>query len=139
MNFIELLKKLETRLGYHQIPLNPSARGLKDLFEGSPLHHELMVRLAHAVFSHNRCRRLSDPVQPLETFEAFGPLRMQILQARNTDVDVYRLMDDLCLALEKAFRTGDSADVRAAPAPQKSAEIIRLDVVRRQRRLKSLA
>jgi len=136
MNFIELLKKLEMRLGYHQIPLNPSARGLKDLFEGSPLHHELIVRLAHAVFSHNRCRLLTDPVNRHPTFEAFAPLRTQVLQARNTDVDVYRLMDELCVALEKAFGTGRTA---AVPLPRKSAEIIPLDAVRRQRRLKTWA
>jgi len=139
MNFIELLRKLEMRVGYHQIPLNPSARGLKDLFEGSPLHHELIVRLAHAVFSRNCCRHLTDPVRRHETFEAFAPLRMQILQARNTDVDVYRLMDELCVALEKAFGTGARGRARAASTGRKTAEIITLDLVRRQRRVKTWA
>ena len=139
MNFIELLKKLEMRLGYYQVPLNPSARGLKDLFEGSPLHHELIVRLAHAVFSQNRCRRLTDPVGRHETFEALAPLRTQILQARNADVDVYRFMDELCVALEKAFRTRPDGGTRTSPAVRKSAEIIALDVVRRQRRIKTWA
>lgn len=139
MNFIELLRKLEMRIGYHQIPLNPGARGLKDLFEGSPLHHELIVRLAHAVFSRNRCHRLTDPVRRHETFEALAPLRTQILQARNTDVDVYRLMDELCVALEKAFGTGSNGGAQGAPIQRKSAEIIPLDVARRQRRIKTWA
>lgn len=137
MNFRQLLQKLETRVGYHQIPLNPSARGLKDLLEGCALHHELIVRLAQAIFAENGCRQLSDPVYRQATFSAFAPIRLQALNAKNSDVDLYRLMDELSTAIERAFRVTDDApaDLPPPPAPR-SAEIIPLAPFRRTRRLK---
>ncbi|MFQ5551563.1 MAG: hypothetical protein ACE5FJ_10045, partial [Gemmatimonadales bacterium] len=62
MNFKELVHNLENHIGYHQIPINPGATGPKDLFECSPLHHELMTDLVQAIFKQNRCRKLTDPV-----------------------------------------------------------------------------
>ena len=49
MNFKELLSHLEERLGYHQFPVNPAATNIKDVFEGSPLHHDIMTRLVRAL------------------------------------------------------------------------------------------
>lgn len=138
MNFRELLQKLEARVGYHQVPLNPAARSLKDLFECSPLHPELVVRLAQAIHAENGCRGLNDPVYRHATFDAFAPIRSQTLNAKHTDVDTYRLIDELATAIERAFRLPVDAGERIAAAlpVRKSAEIIALASFRRSRRLK---
>lgn len=138
MKFLELLQKLEAQLGYHHVPLSPTARTLKDLFECSPIHPELIVRLAQAIHAQNGCRNLNDPVYRHATFDAFAPIRMQALNAKHTDIDTYRLIDELASAIERAFRAPDEMSERAAliAPPRKSAEIIPLAPFRRSRNLK---
>lgn len=138
MNFLELLQELEARLGYHHVPLNPTARSLKDLFECSPIHPELVVRLAQAIHAQNGCRSLHDPVERHATFDAFAPIRMQALNAKHTDIDTYRLIDELATAIERAFRVPGETSERVAIAapPRKSAEIIPIAPFRRSRQLK---
>lgn len=140
MNFLELLRALETRLGYHQVPLNPRARGIRDLFEGGPLHHELVVRLMRAIYARNKCQHLTDPVNREATFAALGPIRLEVLRAPHTDIDVYRLMDDLCLAVEQAFResAGGASQPRVADKPV-GARIIPFAPFLRMRQFKTPA
>ena len=141
MNFVELMRHLETRLGYHQIPLNPAARGIKDLFENSPLHHDLITRLAKAIFSENQCRRLEDPVARDVTFRALSPIRLEALRSNSTDIDLYRLVDELCSALEQIFASESGVQSkRTAPrGPKNQAEVISLEPFLRVRRIKSWA
>jgi hypothetical protein len=137
MTFLELLKQLETHLGSHQMPLNPAAKSLKDVFETIPLHNELMKRLVQSIYAGNRCRRLSDPVERAATFEALAPLRLEVLRSERTDVDLYRLIEELCVALDQAF--GPVARASAdEPKPTAEAQVIQLSSFRR-RRLKSSA
>ncbi len=129
------MRYLERRLGYHQVPLNPAAAGIKDLFESSPVHPELMTELARAILAQNRCRRLDDPVERLATLDALGPVRLKRLRAAGTDVDTYGLLEALCEALNEAF------EKEAEPAPRatvalSTAEVIPLEPYRRRRRLK---
>ncbi|WP_096460374.1 hypothetical protein [Sulfurifustis variabilis] len=137
MTFIELLRKLEARLGYHQFPLNPAAKSLKDLFECSPLHHELVMRLAQSMFVANGCRRLTDPVARDATLEAVAPIRLQVLQSDRTDIDLYRLIEELCAALAAVF--GDSAPPRTPAPARPTAQIISFAPFRANRRIKSWA
>lgn len=137
MTFLELLRKLEAQLGYHQVPLNPGAKTLKDLFESSPLHHEFTKRLAQSIYSGNRCRRLNDPVERETTFDAVAPLRVEVLRSERTDVDLYRLIEELCVALDRIFGPLDPSPT-ARPESPAPAQIIELAPFRR-RRIKSLA
>lgn len=137
MTFIELLRKLEARLGYHQFPLNPAAKSLKDLFECSPLHHELAVRLAQSIFVANGCRRLTDPVGRDATLDAVAPIRLQVLQSERTDVDLYRLIEELCATLADLF--GERARLQPREAARPTAQIISFAPFRANRRLKSWA
>lgn len=139
MNFKELLAQLEERLGYHQFPVNPAATHIKDVFEGSPLHHDMMTRLARAIYVSNGCRRLTDPVSFDKTLQALGPIRQEALRAARTDVDVYRVLDELGHAMNAIF--ADSAPMRkiVAPVVRRTAEIIALSDYRRLRRLKTSA
>jgi len=142
MNFKELLQHLEQRLGNHHFPINPAATGIKDLFEGSPLHHDLMKRLAQAIYKENACHTLKDPVDAAKTFHALAPIRQEVLRSATTDVDLYRMLEDLCMALNHIFALPTPAKT-PKPSPsttgRTSAEIIPIDPARRRRRLKSLA
>lgn len=137
MNFLELMRTLETRLGYQHLPLNPSARGIKDIFDSSAVHHELMTRLVRAIFAANRCQRLTDAVTHSATFNALGPLRLETLRSGTTDVCTYRFLEELCRALDGAF--ADVSVPRAAkPRPTApTAAVVSLDAARRSRWLRS--
>ena len=139
MNFKELLEQLEERLGNHQFPVNPAATNIKDVFDGSPLHHDLMTRLVRAIYVSNACRRLTDPVTQEKTYLALTPIRQEALRAARTDIDLYRVLDELGNSLNKIF--AESADVKkpASPAVRRTAEIIPLSAYRHLRKLKSSA
>lgn len=131
MTYLELLQALEHRLGYQHLPLNPHATTLKDLFESSPVHHDLAHRLAKAIYQHNACQRLADEVTREQCFAAIGPVREAALKTANTDVDAYHLLEDLCHAFDEIFPV--------APTPteteeKRSADVISLDNARRRRR-----
>ena len=141
MNFKELLAQLEERLGYHQFPLNPAATNIKDIFESSPLHHDLMTRLVRAIYVSNACRRLIDPVDLDKTLQALAPIRQEALRASAADVDLYRVLNDLGVSLNGIFvqnKTGQKSSA-ANPRARRTAEIITLASYRRSRPLKSLA
>lgn len=139
MNFKELLEQLEERMGYHQFPVNPAATNIKDVFEGSPLHHDIMTRLVRAVFVSNACRRLTDPVNLDRTLLALTPIRQEVLRAARTDVDLYRVLDELGAALGKIFAEGNDVKKVASPVLRRTAEIIPLSAYRHLRKLKSSA
>jgi len=103
VTFIELLQRLESRLGYHQLPLNPAATDLRNIFESGPLHHDLLTRVVREIYRSNRCRRIEDAVTRDGTFNAIAPIRQSLLGATSTDVDAYHVMDDLCRAVAHVF------------------------------------
>lgn len=123
MNFFQLLQHLEERLGYHQLPLNPGATGLRDLFEGTPLHHDWMIQFVRAVYAENRCQRLTDPVNRAETFKALAVLRQQALKASATDVDLRALVEEVGEAVNVVF-ADNAAGITPPTAPTGGAEII---------------
>ena len=139
MNFKELLEQLEERLGYHQFPVNPAATNIKDVFEGSPLHHDMMIRLARAIYVSNACRRLTDPVNLDKTLQALAPIRQEALRSSMADVDLYRVLDELGVALNEIFVESNTSDKSAPSQTRRTAVIIPLAAYRRQRHLKSSA
>lgn len=143
MNFTELMQQLEQHLGYHQIPLNPAARGIKDIFEGSPLHHDLVTRLAKAIYTENRCRRLGDPVTREATFNALSPIRLETLRSASTDIDLFHFVENFGDAIEKIFFSNAARHHEiggpAAVSEKPQAEIISIKPFLRARRLKTWA
>lgn len=134
MNFLQLVQLLEHRLGHHQVPINPGARELHDLFDNSPLHHELMPRIARAIYKANGCRSLRDPVAAAATFDAIAPIRLQVLRAKDTDVDVYRVIEEVCTAVGAAFDSRNEKPASSASAPERAVVPFA-----RTRRVRSLA
>ena len=139
MNFKELLEQLEERLGYHQFPVNPAATNIKNVFEGSPLHHDMMTGLARAIYVSNACRRLTDPVNLEKTLLALAPIRQQALRSAAADVDIYRLLDEMGIALNEIFADNNTPIKPVAVPARRTAVIIPLAPYRRQRQLKSSA
>ena len=103
MNFGQFLAQLENRLGYHQLPVNPAAADIRDVFDSSPVHTELMTRIVRAMYKQNRCHKMADPVSAAKTNEALIAVRLEILRSPKTDVDVFALIDDLCHAVNAIF------------------------------------
>lgn len=132
MTFLELFRQLEAQLGYHQLPLNPSPAALKNLFESSPLHHELMMRLAQAIYAANACRNLNDPVERDATFTAVAPIRLEVLQNKHTDVDLYRYIEEFCIVLDRTF--GPTGRRPAVPEDAHKCEVIQMARFRRRSR-----
>ncbi len=124
MNYFQLMQHLEERLGYHQLPLNPAATGLRDLFEGTPLHHDWMTQFVRAVYAENRCQRLTDPVTLAETFKALAVLRQQALKASATDVDLRALVEEVGEAVNIIFAVNASTTTPPSAPTGGGAEII---------------
>jgi hypothetical protein len=121
VTYLELLQAFEQRLGNQHLPLNPRATGMKDLFESMAVHHDLIQRLAQRIYRDNGCRTLADHVHRDACFDAVGAVRQEALKTTSTDVDAYRLLDDLCRILDEIFQ------VPATPDPiaeTRSAEIV---------------
>lgn len=132
MKFRELVILLENRLGNHQLPANPKAAGLKDLLDGVPLHPDLVRRLLRAIYDENGCRSLDDVVTRHATLDALGPIRLDVLRAPSTDVDVYRLMDDFCTTTAAAFSGMPAERVTPAEAEREPAKVIPFRLFRRR-------
>jgi hypothetical protein len=130
MTFKELLETLERQFGSHQFPLNPAARGIKDVFESSPLHPDLVTRLTREIFSGNRCQTLGDAVTRDDTLAALTKLRLEVLKARTTDIDARRFVDDLGGSLERIFAAPPKPAV--APTPKPIADVIEMKRFRRR-------
>ncbi|MHB1529214.1 MAG: hypothetical protein ACYDDA_04180 [Acidiferrobacteraceae bacterium] len=140
MTFLQLMQTLERRLGYHQLPVNPRARQLRELFESGALHHDLAVRLAHEIYRHNRCQKTGDLVQRTSTLDAIMPIRREVLQANDTDIDVFRFIETFCEGVERSLQPPLLEDKRAATARATTASnVIPFERFRNRLRLKSLA
>lgn len=114
MTFRELIERLAKRIGNHQIPLNPAASELRGLIDSGAVHYELVTQIVTAIYTGNRCRRLTDPVTRDATFEALEPIRLSVLRSHKTDVDVYQLMDTVCAEVAHAFNTTPPRSEKAA-------------------------
>src|SRR5216684_1394432 len=122
LTFAQFVRHLERRLGHHQLPLDPSAAGIQDLFETCAVHHELMMRLVREIYKKNKCERLSDAITRSSTFDAVAPIRLEILRAPHTDIDLFNLMEDLCAAINTAFG-GDPIRPQSKKRPMPSHEV----------------
>lgn len=141
MTITQLLQQLEQYLGYHQLPWNPKAKRIEEIFDSSPVHTTLMTRIVRAIYKANRCQNMNDNIDLAPTNEAIAEIRLEILHSPTTDVDVYSMIEDLCHAIDAIFSgssdTQNEIQSQVAPAQGRgSARIIGLD---HYRRLKSQA
>ena len=124
MNFIELFRHLEHSLGYHQFPVNEQATELSQIFESSAAHHDLVVRLAHEIYKANRCQKLQSPVTRQQVERVLSANRVQILDGKKTDIDLYHFIEDVCVAVNDYFLQLENANqekVKEQKATQEKA------------------
>lgn len=132
MNYLQLLQALEHRLGYQHLPVNPRAASLKQIFETSPVHHDLMHQLVQAIYATNGCRQLTDAVDKDACFDAIGPVRQQAMKTPSMDVEAYHLIDELCHAVDEIFNAEEKSPSVNGADKKPSAEVISLNNVRRR-------
>jgi len=103
VTFIELFRHLEHSLGYHQFPVNEQATELSQIFESSAAHHDFVVRLAHELYKANRCQKLQSPVTRQKVEEVLSTIRVEILDGKKTDIDLFHFIEELCFAVNDFF------------------------------------
>ncbi|MEE8388929.1 MAG: hypothetical protein V3R65_10160 [Acidiferrobacterales bacterium] len=130
MTFKQLIEYLENQLGYHQMPVDPRAQGLRDLFESCPLHDRLTKQLARGIFKRNRCQRVSDPVYQDKTEAVLTEIRNYVHQGKDTDIDRFNYIEDFCQAVHEFFTAGNAPQNETTPSSADtpvSAQIIDFD------------
>ena len=110
MNFIELFRHLEHSLGYHQFPVNEEAAELSQIFDSSAAHHDFVVRLAHEIYKANRCQKLQSPITREKVEQVLSEIRVEILDGKKTDIDLYHFIEDVCFAVNDYFLQMENAD-----------------------------
>ena len=105
MTFRELIEQLAKRIGQHQLPVNAAATELRGFIDSGAVHYGLVSQVVIAIYTGNRCRRLTDPVTRDATFESIEPVRYTVLQSPKTDVDAHDLMERLCAEVAHSFNT----------------------------------
>jgi len=105
MTFRELIEQLAKRIGHHQLPVNVAANELRGFIDSGAVHYEMVTQVVTAIYTGNRCRRLTDPVTRDATFESIEPIRLALLRSPKTDVDAHALMDSLCAEVARIFKT----------------------------------
>jgi len=118
MIFIDYIKALESNLGYHHVPLNMQAETLQDLFDGTSVQSEIIIKLVRAIYKDNRCASLDSEISRSVTEDCLASIRLAALQSRKTDIDTYHFLEDLCLTTDKIF--ADSGDSIAKPSQHKN-------------------
>jgi len=103
MTFRELIEQLGRRIGQHQVPVNSSATELRGFIDSSAVHYGLVSQVVIAIYTGNRCRRLTDPVTRDATFKSIEPVRFTVLHSPKTDVDAHDLMERLCAEVAHIF------------------------------------
>ncbi len=105
MTFRELIEQLAKRIGQNQLPVNAAATELRGFIDSGAVHYGLVSQVVIAIYTGNRCRRLTDPVTRDATFESIEPVRFTVLQSPKTDVDAHDLMERLCAEVAHSFNT----------------------------------
>lgn len=123
MTFRELLEHLSRQIGQHQLPIHPRATELRGLIDSSAVHYELVTQLAAAIYTANHCHRISDPVTMESTFDGIEPIRLAVLRAPGTDVDVVDFVETVCAEVARVMDTSRSESPE--PDGSGSGEIVR--------------
>lgn len=117
MSFIELFKYLEQHMGYHQFPVNEQATELSNLFDSSAAHHELVVKLSHKIFKANQCQKMQSTIDRIKVDEVLSQVRVEILDGKKTDIDLYHFIEDVCVVVYEFFNQSNGTfDTRAGGA-----------------------
>ena len=124
-SFRALMQHLEQSLGSCQVPLRPTATGLKDLFESVPLHSEVLRHICKDIYEQNRCRSLDDPIRAAETYAALAPIRLRVLHSARTDIDLFHFVEQLCAKVTQLLGAEEGVESPKAEAASAIGQIVR--------------
>ena len=82
---------------------------LSHIFESSAAHHDLVVRLAHEIYKANQCQKLQSPVIREKVELVLSAIRVEILDGKKTDIDLYHFIEDVCVAVNDYFLQMENA------------------------------
>jgi Tfp pilus assembly major pilin PilA len=114
MKFISLLESLEQKLGYHHIPFNRDAGTLQDLFDGTPVQSDFVIRFVRSVYKKNQCVSLDSKITRKKTEDCLAEIRLATLKSKNVDIDTFNFIEDLCQAIDKIFNGATANKVIAS-------------------------
>ncbi|MBE9515639.1 MAG: hypothetical protein IME93_01545 [Proteobacteria bacterium] len=126
MTFIELMQRLEQELGYHQWPVNPAARELREVFDNSPVNGQLAVRIMRSLYKNNLCQKPADAVTLDQCDKTLIPIRLELVHSQTTDIDAYQFMEQMCHAIHKAWMKKHNDDNNKTETGTTTADIVLL-------------
>jgi hypothetical protein len=126
MTFIELMQRLERLLGYHQWPVDPDARELREVFDNSPVNGELAIRIMRELYKGNHCQKLDDAVTLEQCDQTLIPIRLKLVRSQTTDIDAYQFMEQMCHAVHKAWMKNHNTDKNKTNIEVETADIVSL-------------
>lgn len=145
MKFKLFIQALEKNLGYHHIPFNRDASTLQNLFDGTPVQSEFVIKLVRAIYKKNHCSSINADITKTVTEKCLATIRLTTLQSNNTDVDTFNFIEDLCLAIDAIFKedneTYETQQTKETRTDQQDDEsnVVSIEHKRHRRWLKSSA
>lgn len=139
MKFLELINYLEKHIGYHHIPLNQGATTLQEIFDGTPVQSDFVIKLVRGIYKTNSCSTLNSKITQTQTENCLAKIRNEFLQSKNIDIDTFNFIDDMCFVINKAFLSNADALQDQKTESKKESNIISIKEKSHLRWLKSSA
>lgn len=105
MKFKLFIQALEKSLGYHHIPFNRDGTTIQNLFDGTPVQSEFVIKLVRAIYKENKCASLETVITKTITEKCLAESRLEALKSKHIDIDTFNFIEDLCHAVNGAFKT----------------------------------
>lgn len=145
MKFKLFIQALEKNLGYHHIPFNQDANTIQNLFDGTPVQSEFVIKFVRAVYKENNCASLETEITKTVTESCLAEARLTALRSKHIDIDTFNFIEDLCQAVNNIFivengSLGIAATKTLADEKQNNkSNVVSIEHKRHRRWLKSSA
>jgi len=147
MKFKLFIQALEKSLGYHHIPFNRDGDTIQNLFDGTPVQSEFVIKFVRAVYKDNNCASLDSNITKTITENVLAETRLAALQSKKIDIDTFNFIEDLCLAIDSIFKSSENNEIKQIKEVQstknnlekKTANVVHISQKRHLRWLKSSA
>lgn len=147
MKFKLFIQALEKSLGYHHIPFNRDGDTIQNLFDGTPVQSEFVIKFVRAVYKDNNCASLDSNITKTITENVLAETRLAALQSKKIDIDTFNFIEDLCLAIDSIFKSSENNEIKQTKEVQstknnlekKTANVVPISQKRHLRWLKSSA
>jgi hypothetical protein len=146
MKFKLFIQALEKNLGYHHIPYSQDATTIQNLFDGTPVQSDFVIKFVRAVYKENSCTSLETEITKTVTEHCLAEARLTALRSKHIDIDTFNFIEDLCHAVNDIFQNESSqkdheniTEAKEDKRNKDSSKIISIEHKRHRRWLKSSA